>query len=146
MVTLRHRDLSCLGFVMESLSRLRWKIRMIGLQFTVLVGTDQHLVVVMTCTLPTMPGQMLIPTQTLVTHTKHHKGTPTAQQTHHLSSQGSSSSLHQKLRFYTSSRTVLHCQVTLWSISSCIILYVIIEFCCSLFWYYCIWLAKIKYY
>ena len=146
MVTLRHRDLSCLGLVMESLSRLRWKIRMTGRQFAVIDGTDQHLVMVMTCTLTTMLRQMLFPTQTLVARTKPHPATPTEQQAHHLSSQGARTSLHSKLRFYTSSRTVLHCQVTLWSISSCIILYVIIEFCCSLFWYYCIWLAKIKYY
>lgn len=131
VLSLLQKSPFCLGLgwgLVFSGSRLHWKIRMTRMQFSVIVVMDQHLAMVMICTLQVMLGQILIPEQTLVVPTNHHRVTPLVQQTH-LSFQGARillrTLLRQKLRFYTLSNTVLaiHCQVTLRSIWSCIIRY-----------------------
>ena len=76
-------------------------MRMIGMQFTVKVVMDQHLVEVMTCTLPVTQDQTPTPTQILVTPTTPHMVTFTEKPTQSPCLAGAATSPHQKWKYFT---------------------------------------------
>ena len=70
---------------------------------------DHYLVLVMTCTLPTMRAQIPTATRILVPPTKLHLDTLTTNPTQDPFLQVAITSLHQKLKYYIKMKNLLNC-------------------------------------
>ena len=71
------------------------------MQSSVILVMDQHLVGVMTCTLPVTQDQSSTPTHVLVAPTISHMVTLTEKPTQALSLAGATTSPHQKWKYFT---------------------------------------------
>ena len=82
-------------------------MRVISMQFAVMVVLDQHLVQFMTCLLPLTQDQTPTPTQTLVSPTTSHMVTLTEKPPHAPCLAGATSSPHPRWKHFTSINTPL---------------------------------------
>ena len=76
-------------------------MRLNSVQLTVLVVGDQHLVMVMTCTLPVAQDQTPTPPLILVTPTTSHMVTLTKKPTHNPCLAGATASPHLRWKYFT---------------------------------------------